>query len=182
MVSLLEDLTCHFSPCRTYRYHWTLIWDPSRKPQLWLGLNPSIADEEKSDPTIRRCIDFSQQWGAGGIVMANAAAFRATDPKVMLAFKGDKIGPENTIRYLEKLAAGCMNKPIAAWGKHATKIRGEGNGELSECAWNRHQELKKFMGPLDCLRLNKDGSPAHPLYLPKTLRPIPFNYGPSRPF
>jgi hypothetical protein len=176
MTDLLTERTCHFSPCRMYRYSLSIIWDTTRRPQMFLGLNPSTADEENDDPTVRRCIDFAQRWGAGGLVMCNAAAYRATDPKVMLKFDGDKIGPENTVRYLERIAAGCLNKPIAAWGKHATKIRWEGNGDLCECHWNRHQELRKFMGPLDCLQMNGDGTPSHPLYLPATLTPIPFNY------
>src|SRR5690348_5710081 len=177
MLDLITQRTCHFSPCRKYRYELRITWNPAIPPQMFIGLNPSTADEENDDPTIWRCIDFSLRWGAGGLVMTNACAYRATDPKVMLAFKGDQVGPENTIRYLEKIAAGCMNKPIAAWGKNASKVRwaSDSAGELCECEWNRHQELKKFMGPLHCLRLNKDGSPCHPLYLPADLKPFPFN-------
>lgn len=176
-MSLLTTRTCHFSPCRTYRYELRIIWDPSRKPQMFIGLNPSTADEENDDPTVRRCIDFAQRWGAGGLVMANACAYRATDPKAMLAFDGDRIGPENTIDYLEKLASGCINRPIAAWGKHAAMVkcfltvRGLGSAFV-----DRGGFLTRFMGPLDCLRFNGDGSPCHPLYLPKDLKPIPFNY------
>lgn len=176
MIDLFTERTCHFSPCRKYRYVLKIIWDSSKKPQMILGLNPSSADEENDDPTIRRCIDFAQRWGAGGLVMCNAAAYRATDPRVMLAFDGDKVGEENTVAYLESIAAQCRNKPIAAWGKHASKIFWQGHDGLSQCAWNRNQELKKFMGPLDCLRINGDGSPCHPLYLPASLTPIPWNY------
>lgn len=169
-MNLLIERTCHFSPCRTYRYELRIIWDQTKRPQMFIGLNPSTADEENDDPTVRRCIDFAQRWGAGGLVMVNACAYRATDPKAMLKFAGDQVGSENTIEYLERLAVGCQNKPIAAWGKHADEIVGR--------AWRRGrgQCLKALMGPLDCLRLNGDGSPAHPLYLPKTLTPIPFNY------
>lgn len=163
--------TCHFSPCRTYRYELRIIWDESRKPQMFIGLNPSTADEENDDPTVRRCIDFAKLWGAGGLVMTNACGYRETDPKVMLAYAGDQVGPENTVGYLERLAAQCQNKPIAAWGKHANKVDSShrphrGRGAL----------LAALMGPLDCLRLNLDGSPCHPLYLRATLTPIPFNY------
>lgn len=165
-----------FSECMAYRYALWIIWNSAVKPQMFIGLNGSTATHLEDDPTVRRCVDYAQRWGAGGLCMANAAAYRATDPKVMLAYEGDKIGPENTIAYLEKLAAQCQNKPIAAWGKHATKIRWGGHDGLSECKWNRHQELMKFMGPLDCLRLNSDGTPCHPLYLPASLTPIPFNY------
>lgn len=173
MSNLLTQRTCHFSPCRMYRYELRIIWDEARKPQMFIGLNPSTADEENDDPTIRRCIDYAQRWEAGGLVMTNACAFRATDPKVMLAHQGDPVGPENTTKYLERLAAGCQNKPIAAWGKHANDVK--------NILWTagRGHFLKNIMGPLDCLRLNGDGSPAHPLYLPARLAPIPFNYLPT---
>lgn len=163
------ERTAEFSDCMMYRYSLRIIWQPDLKPQLFLGLNPSTATHEQDGPTVRRCIDYAQRWGAGGLVMCNSAAYRATDPKVMLAFDGDQIGPENTPGYLERIAATCQNKPIAAWGKHANEIVGYGK-------LGRGDFLKTFLGPLDCLRLNQDGSPAHPLYLPASLTPIPFNY------
>lgn len=177
-ANLFTERTCHFSPCRKYRYSLKIVWDATRKPQMFIGLNPSTADEENDDPTIRRCIDFAQRWGAGGLLMANACAYRATDPKAMLRFDGDQVGPENTVIYLRMLAVESYGRPIAAWGKYASKC-GWNSGsadELCDAEWNRHQELKRLMGPLDCLRLNGDGSPAHPLYLPANLTPIPFNY------
>lgn len=176
-ANLFTERTCHFSPCRKYRYELRIIWDRTRKPQMIIGLNGSTADEEDDDPTVRRGIDFAQRWGAGGLVMCNAAAYRATDPRVMLK-AADPIGPENTISFLKRIAAGCFNRPIAAWGKHAAKLRwcSDSAHELCEGQFNRHQELKLLMGPLDCLRLNGDGSPCHPLYLPANLTPIPFNY------
>ena len=64
---------CIFSPCRRYRYtlwrEWTLPieqWDPSRYA-VFIGLNPSTADELVNDPTIRRCIDFANRWGYGAL-------------------------------------------------------------------------------------------------------------------
>ncbi|MES2137565.1 MAG: DUF1643 domain-containing protein [Pseudomonadota bacterium] len=48
-------------------------------------LNPSTADAVQDDPTIRRCIGFAKAWGKGGIVVINLFAFRATNPKDMLA-------------------------------------------------------------------------------------------------
>ena len=42
---------------------------------LFIGLNPSTADETKNDPTIRRCINFAKDWGYGGVMIANLFAF-----------------------------------------------------------------------------------------------------------
>jgi hypothetical protein len=33
---------------------------------MFIGLNPSIADGETDDPTIRRCKAFVRSWGYGG--------------------------------------------------------------------------------------------------------------------
>lgn len=175
MITLTANLIgcrrrAQFSECMKFRYLLEIIWDDIRKPQMVIGLNGSTATQLEDDPTVRRCIDYAHRWGAGGLCMANACAFRATDPKVMLAYDGDPVGPENTVKYLEGIAATCQNRPIAAWGKHANDVK--------NILWTRGRGafLKNMMGPLDCLRLNKDGSPAHPLYLPANLTPIPFNY------
>ncbi|WP_368188730.1 DUF1643 domain-containing protein [Aeromonas sp. R7-3] len=72
-----------FSPCRTYRYALSRVWATDKPYALFIGLNPSTADETLDDPTIRRCIDFAKRRGYGGLVMANLFAYRATDPEVM---------------------------------------------------------------------------------------------------
>lgn len=166
----LNTRTCHFSSCRVYRYELRVIWDPKRKPKMFIGLNPSTADEVQDDPTVRRCINFARDWGCGGLIMTNAFAFRSTDPKIMLAHP-DPIGEENTPEYLRALARNCEGNPVAAWGKHAGSILQPGTPD-----WHRGFYLRKKMGRLDCLSINLDGSPKHPLYLSKTLRPIPWNY------
>lgn len=171
MPDLFTERTCYFSPDRQYRYRLSIIWDRSRKPQMFIGLNPSTADEQNDDPTVRRCIDFARRWGAGGLVMTNACAYRATNPKVMLAFTGDQVGPENTMLYLRKIAEECQGHPIAAWGRNATKVPGREMQRL-----NRHDYLRREFGRLDCLGLNADGTPVHPLYQPAIMTPGPFNY------
>ena len=41
---------------RKYRYVLTRIWDEAKSTVVFIGLNPSTADEETDDPTIRKCI------------------------------------------------------------------------------------------------------------------------------
>lgn len=174
-----RERTCDISPCGLYRNVLRVIWDKSRKPKMFIGLNPSKADMERNDPTLLRCVDFAVQWDCGGLVMANACAYRSTDPQGMLSFEGDQIGPQNTLEFLNALAAECAGNPIAAWGKHADEVScfmASGGTSAKPPSTTRGDFLKRFMGPLDCLRLNKDGSPQHPLYLPASLKPIPFNY------
>jgi hypothetical protein len=69
-----------FSACQTYRYSLTRIWNDKKKPIIFIGLNPSTADENNDDPTIRKCVHYSYQWGFGGLIMVNLFAFRATLP------------------------------------------------------------------------------------------------------
>lgn len=72
---------------RTYRYSLWRIWNADKPFVLFIGLNPSAADENEDDPTIRRCINFARRWGYGGLYMANLFALRATDPSEMKAHK-----------------------------------------------------------------------------------------------
>lgn len=68
---------------RKYRYSLSRVWDESKNKVMFIGLNPSTADETEDDPTIRRCINFAKSWGYVGLEMTNLFAFRATAPKDM---------------------------------------------------------------------------------------------------
>ncbi len=147
---------CVFSPCRTYRYlltrSWGELFQVPRRLVMFIGLNPSTADEEQDDPTIRRCIGFAKDWGFAGLVMGNLFAFRATDPRDMLAAE-DPVGPENDQHLLE--ASLVVSLVVAAWG-----VRGAHRG--------RGDEVAGLIPDLSALGLTKDGHPRHPLYLPRT--------------
>lgn len=140
-----------FSDCRQYRYVLWRLWD-NRKPRLmFVGLNPSTADEYSDDRTIGRCRDFARDLGYGGIYMVNLFAYRATKPRDMLNHPAP-IGPENDqylVEYTNK--AGMV---ICAWG-------GDG-GHLG-----RDREVVALLGahPLYCLGTTQGGEPRHPLYL-----------------
>ena len=67
------------SECGCYRYWLTRTWNPRRATLCWVLLNPSTADADRDDPTIRRCQGFARSWGYGGIVVVNLFAYRATD-------------------------------------------------------------------------------------------------------
>ena len=55
------DNECTFSPDRRHRYGLVHRWNPlfGDKLVLWIGLNPSTADEAKLDPTLTRIAAFS---------------------------------------------------------------------------------------------------------------------------
>ena len=125
---------------------------------MFIGLNPSTADEQNDDPTLTRCINYAKTWGFGSICMTNLFAYRATRPKDMLAVS-DPVGIENDEWLIEQSQkAGLV---IAAWGNTGAHL-------------NRSSEVKQLIPKLHYLNLNQSGEPAHPLYLKLDLRPLPF--------
>lgn len=53
------------SPEKDYRYALWRVWDDSKA--MFIGLNPSTANETENDPTIRRVIRFARDWGNGDL-------------------------------------------------------------------------------------------------------------------
>jgi hypothetical protein len=152
-----------FSPCRTWRYSLTRLWTQDKPYALFIGLNPSTATETVDDPTIRRCIGFAKSWGYGGMVMGNLFAFRATNPRDMMAAE-DPIGPENDTWLIELTAkAGII---IAAWGGYGSFM-------------DRDKHAVVLMPVLHCLGKTKAGLPRHPLYIRRDCVPVPFDWAPS---
>ncbi len=144
-----------FSPCRKYRYSLTRAWKLSQKPALFIGLNPSTADENNDDPTIRRCMHYAYEWGFGGLIMLNLFAFRATLPSDLRKSKFP-VGQENNQFIVDSQnEAGIV---LVAWGN---------NGNLL----NRDQAVLQLISNPMCLNINNSGQPAHPLYQRKDISP-----------
>jgi len=152
------EKTATISECGLYRYDLTRRWADGGTTCAFIGLNPSTADEELDDPTIRRCIGFAKSWGHNRLVMLNAYAFRATNPKNMKA-ADDPIGSLND-EYLFFWLLNHCKVAVAAWGVNIDPVRQK---------WL----LEKFSS-LNILKLTKDGFPSHPLYLSKNLLPRPW--------
>ncbi|MEO1593063.1 MAG: DUF1643 domain-containing protein [Cyanobacteria bacterium J06632_22] len=51
-----------FDPTGQYRYSLSRHWQPSGQPVVFVMLNPSRADAERDDPTIRACMQFARLW------------------------------------------------------------------------------------------------------------------------
>jgi hypothetical protein len=71
---------------KLYRYQLSRIWDETKPKVLFIMLNPSTADADVDDPTIRRVINFAKSWNYGGVYVVNLYAFRSTDPKGLTPF------------------------------------------------------------------------------------------------
>ncbi len=121
-------------------------------------LNPSTADESNDDPTIRRCIGFTREWGYGLLEVCNLFAWRTSRPDD-LSRVADPVGPANDFHLSE--AACRAHRIVAAWGN---------KGQLLGRAYAVRNLLKGYK--VHCLGLTGPGEPKHPLYVPKNQRPM----------
>ncbi len=143
-----------------YRYN---LWREWEQPNtaivkkswcVFIMLNPSTADGQLDDPTIRKCVGFARLWKYQKLVVVNLFAGRATKPADLFKMD-DPIGSHNSHHIRETLDdAGIV---VCAWGIHG--------GFMAQD--------KAVMGLLDeagvtpyALGLTKDGFPRHPLYHP----------------
>lgn len=151
-----------FSPCRTWRYVLTRRWGEGPALAV-IGLNPSTADEQTDDPTIRRCVGLARRWSYGALVMLNLFAYRATDPADMQRAP-NPIGPDNDRHIAEQTRAAGM--VLAAWGVH---------GEWGQRAVHVQVMLGATYGvPLHALGWTRAGHPRHPLYVRGDTEPESF--------
>ncbi len=146
-----------FSDCRKYRYALWRMWNEHMPIAMLICLNPSTADQTRNDPTITRCINFASSWGFGGVCVTNLFGFRATSPTQLKAHH-DPIGKENDA-WVHEMAKEAAIK-VAAWGNHGKFL-------------NRSLEILPSLDQLHCIKMNKSGEPAHPLYLKAELKPVP---------
>lgn len=149
----------HISPHGQYRYSLQRIWDRSKGVVLWVMLNPSTADADTDDPTIRRCVGFASDWGYGGIEVRNLFSLRSTDPKVIRTHSE----PND---YGNKYVVGVASRfplCVAAWGV---------GGEFQYRGEEVVRQFQEMGIPLYCLGKTKNGQPKHPLYLPKSAKLI----------
>ena len=158
MVRLTES-GARFSGCRRWRYLLWRRWDAAGPVANFLMLNPSTADEVKLDPSCTRARLYAERWGFGALIVTNLFGWRATDPDEMKSAK-DPVGSGNDAAIL--FAARRSSLIVCAWGNHGAHL------ERSSAV---RSSLKKHEVPLHALRLNGNGEPAHPLYLPASLEP-----------
>lgn len=146
-----------FSSCGKYRYVLWRVWDDSKPKVMFIGLNPSTANEESDDPTIRRVKTFAKTWGFGGVYMLNLFTY-VTDYPEELKKCDDPLGPADyyLMEYAQK-----SEKIIFAWGN------------FKECK-ARAKEVRFLLAACNTYMLieNKDGSPRHPLYVPGNVVPV----------
>ncbi len=155
MIKKEEIKGAIISDCSKYRYQLWRNWDENKPNVMFIMLNPSTADSETNDPTIRRCIGFAKSWGYGGIYVGNLYAYRATDRSELKNVE-NPIGDDN-IKHIKEMQPKC-EIIVCAWGNH------EG----------RPEHIFSNFSNLHYIKLNVDSTPAHPLYLSGELKPKTF--------
>ena len=137
-----------FSECRKYRYWLSRIWDEQKPMVMFIGLNPSTANETSDDNTIRKVKAIAMNLGYGGVYMLNCFPFISTDPKA-LEVHGNTATNDN---WLYLIRARCKDI-VFAWGNFDI-VKQHG----------RDKELAGMFPEAKALHINKNGSPKHPLY------------------
>ena len=148
------------SPCKRYRYQLERCWHsrPARNSTVaFIGLNPSTADANQDDPTIRKCMAYAKAWQFKKLIMVNLFAWRSTEPGELLLAK-NPVGSHNDEHLDEAVSSSAL--VVACWGEHGTIM---GRSDALRARYQRR---------LMCLRTNLSGEPTHPLYLPATLTPV----------
>lgn len=148
------DSGAEFSTCRKYRYALWRIWDRKLPFVMFIGLNPSTANEFKADPTINKVEKISRNNGYGGFYMMNCFPYVTAYPNELLDFfdtpfhdKEDMKNITNLLRISQKCKA-----IVFAWG------------DFKQCVRKGEEISKLFGNQALCLKINKKGSPKHPLY------------------
>ena len=154
--------TAKLSSCGCYRYRLGRRWAGGLPGTVaFVMLNPSTADAEVDDPTIRRCIGFAQREGLEAIDVVNLYAYRATKPRRVAeasAAGRDVVGPENRWHLLHAMSNATL--VVFAWGGSVTQVP----------SWQRQVNAafatatELGVRPL-CLGRTQGGQPRHPLYV-----------------
>lgn len=125
---------------------------------MFIGLNPSVADEKKDDATIRICMKYAAMWGMQRLCMANLFAYRETNPKACFMAR-DPIGSSNNF-HLYDLARGA-GEIVCVWGRWG-------------CMLDRDLKVINLLSefPLSVLKFNSDWTPHHPLRMQTVAAPV----------
>lgn len=146
-----------FSRDRKYRYALWRIWDNGLPAVMFIGLNPSRADEIKPDPTITNIMKITTANGYGGFYMMNLYALVSPHPEALLT-EPDPIGANDD--WLDKIAEQCQDVCFV-WGAFPRAL-------------DRSAQIIRKFPRAYCLGKTKNGHPVHPLHLSSDTKMTPY--------
>lgn len=150
-----------------YRY---ILGTRGEKPLICIGINPSTAQPDDLDNTLKSVERIALGNGYDSFLMFNVYAQRATNPDTMERICNPLLHKENmeAFRYVLSLS----NAPAiwAAWGAIIEK-----RGYLKDCVRDMLAIGKEYGAHWYCAgAITKKGHPHHPLYLRKDEKLRPF--------
>ena len=159
-----EDFMAILSPCGTWRYQLArrvAAHVCCEREMVFVCLNPSTADANRDDPTVRKCCGFARRTGHSVVRIVNLFALRSTDPRGLLAAR-DPVGPDNDAHIARVLCRSAASTVVVAWGSPKTaRLR-----RLIEARALHVGSLLRAPRNVWCLGRARDGHPRHPLMLP----------------
>ena len=140
-----------------YRFALWRIWDRNKDCLLFIGVNGSLAGKINDDHTVVKMINFGKAWGYGGLFIGNLSPVRAvhtTYLNLRMAENQESIKlNEESIKRMRLLCSDCM----LGWG------------ETGKFFTDRMERILNIVGkPVYCIKVNRSGEPAHPLYMPNS--------------
>lgn len=153
------------SPDGLYRYDLGRRWDEG--PLLgWVMLNPSVADANVDDQTIRQCCYFARREGYAGIYVVNLYAYRATHPTDLWAVV-DPVGPNNDHQIAYAATSQQVGAFVVAWGNVPKRARGRVRRVM--------QLLRDDPREVLCCGRTRSGAPRHPSRLSHHTELVPYD-------
>jgi len=142
------------------RYRWSLKrwWEDGEGQICWVMLNPSVADETRDDPTLRRVLHFSRTWKYQAVEVVNLFPLVSPDPRVVRRWAADEFGSREDRHANASVVRRAMdqaNRVIVAWG--AVRWAYDWSEYVIEDSWNRPRPALYALGETTL------GFPSHPL-------------------
>lgn len=149
------DVGADISGDGVYRHGLWRSWDHGKNPLVYIMLNPSTADANVDDPTIRKCVHYAVREGYGGIRVVNLFDLRATNPYKILKHEQPNSDVNDFI--LEKVIKSYPTI-ICAWGANADHPKIKERAVLVSEMLEHNDHINVL-----CLGTTKWGHPLHPL-------------------
>lgn len=161
------------SDCGKFRHKLWRAWDEDKPRHTWVCLNPSTADGNQDDPSLRKMVEFTNRWGGGGITVVNLYDLRATKPADLW-----KASPRFSLGYGTTILLECMEAlalggiAVAGWGTNGVRDkRGEWVADM----------LVQAGVALHAIKILDGGVPQHPLMAAYTEAPVLYRQAVKQP-
>lgn len=129
------------------------------KTLVIFGINPSIADKEKADPTISTILNRLESWGYDSFVMLNIYPERATKLSNLPKEMNETLHLKN-LEEIENAISGASGI-LCAWGNQIDDK--DRTFFINICLKHIAEKINKSSSKTYCLGTSKSKHPYHPL-------------------